>query len=711
MRRHAFWEGILPRNLVIVESPSKATTIKKFLGPDFEVLASVGHVVDLPKKGLGVDTRKNFNPKYVVVPGKEKVLTELRKASRGVDQVYLAPDPDREGEAISWHLARALELQHPLRAVFNEITKTGVKQGIENPREIDENLVNAQQARRVLDRLVGYKISPLLWRKVLRGTSAGRVQSVALRLICDREELIRAFVPEEYWSVTADLSRAKQKKTFQATLLRHKSQGEREKIALRSQEETDAVLKSLDGARWEVASADTKKTRSQPPPPYTTSSMQQDASTRVRFAPKKTMRVAQTLYEGIDVGAGDRTGLITYMRTDSTRISEEAQHAVRGYIDSHHGKSYIGPGPKSKQKSNVQGAHEAIRPTDVSRTPESLKSSLSTDEFKLYNLIWKRFVASFMAPAVFDSTRVIIDAGDYVFVANGSSLVFPGFYAVWGRDDKDSTLPVLEAGEVLDFHKLNPEQHFTEPPPRYTEASLIKELEERGIGRPSTYVPIISTIVDRKYVKVEQRRFVALTLGEKVNEVMKNHFPKIVDIGFTAQVETELDRVEEGDEEWTHVIKDFYDPFKLTLADAEKSIQAVEWPEVPIDELCPDCGKQLVIKHGRFGEFISCSDYPECKYSRQMTTKLGIPCPDDGGDIIERTTRKGRVFYGCSNFPKCRWASWDKPVPEPCVKCGGLMAQPSRGNRNILRCLSCGHEEPLRPAVQDSEPEPALAAL
>jgi DNA topoisomerase I len=705
------WEGILPRNLVIVESPSKATTIKKFLGPDFEVLASVGHVVDLPKKGLGVDTRKNFNPKYVVVPGKEKVLIELRKASRGVDQVYLAPDPDREGEAISWHLARALELEHPLRAVFNEITKSGVKQGIENPREIDENLVNAQQARRVLDRLVGYKISPLLWRKVLRGTSAGRVQSVALRLICDREDLIRSFVPQEYWSVEAELSRAKQKKTFVATLLRHKSQGDREKISLTSKEETDIVLKNLEGAKWEVVSADTKKTRSQPPLPYTTSSMQQDASTRARFAPKKTMRVAQALYEGIDLGAGDRTGLITYMRTDSTRISEEAQQAVRGYIQSHHSKSYIGQGPKSKQKANVQGAHEAIRPTDVSRTPDSVKSYLSNDEFKLYNLIWRRFVASFMAPAVFDSTRVIINAGDYVFVANGSSLVFEGFYAVWGREDKDSTLPALEAGEVLDFHKLTPEQHFTEPPPRYTEASLIKELEERGIGRPSTYVPIISTIVDRKYVKVEQRRFVALTLGEKVNDVMKNHFPKIVDIGFTAQVETELDRVEEGDEEWTHVIKDFYDPFKITLADAEKSIQAVEWPEVALDEECPDCGEQLVIKHGRFGEFISCSNYPECKYSRQMTTKLGIPCPDDGGDIIERTTRKGRVFYGCSNFPKCRWASWDKPVPEPCEKCGGLLAQPSRGNRNILRCLSCGNEEPLKPAVQDSEPEPALAAL
>ncbi len=704
----------MARNLVIVESPSKATTIKKFLGPDFEVLASVGHVVDLPKKGLGVDTRKNFNPKYVIVPGKEKVLIQLRKASRSADQVYLAADPDREGEAISWHLANALELTHPLRAVFNEITKSGVTQGIENPREIDERLVNAQQARRVLDRLVGYKISPLLWRKVLKGTSAGRVQSVALRLICDREEQIQSFVPEEYWSLDAVLSKLKKPKTFEASLLRHKEQGSRDKIALKSKEDTQKVLDNVGSVEWEVASVETKKTRSQPPLPYTTSSMQQDASTRVRFAPKKTMRVAQSLYEGVDLGAEGRTGLITYMRTDSTRVSEEAKVAVRSFIESKHGKQFIGPGPKGKQKANVQGAHEAIRPTDVSRTPDRVKEFLSNDEFRLYNLVWRRFVASFMAPAVFDSTRALINAGDYVFAANGSSLSFPGYYAVWPREEKDTTLPDLESGERLDLHKLVPEQHFTEPPPRYTEASLIKELEERGIGRPSTYVPIISTIVDRKYVTVKERRFHALTLGEKVNEVMKNHFPRIVDIGFTAQVESELDRVEEGGEEWTSVIKEFYDPFKETLAKAEKDMQAVEWPVQPLDEQCPDCGSQLVIKHGRFGEFISCSNYPQCSYARPLQKSLGIPCPEDGGDIIERRSRRGRIFYGCSNFPKCHWASWDEPVPEPCPVCGGLVVRPSRGNRNLLRCTKCGDERPLDAAPVDTaaiEPDlaPALA--
>jgi DNA topoisomerase I len=710
-------EGTLPRNLVIVESPSKATTIKKFLGPDFDVLASVGHIVDLPKNGLGVDTRKNFNPKYVVVPGKEKLLSELRRASRGVDQVYLAPDPDREGEAISWHLANALEIKHPLRAVFNEITKSGVQAGIDHPRQIDERLVNAQQARRVLDRLVGYKISPLLWRKVLRGTSAGRVQSVALRLICDREEEREAFVPEEYWTIQADLSQQKQKKTFEANLLRSRAQGDKEKLAVTNGDQANAILENVKGATWEVAAVEAKKTRSVAPPPYITSSMQQDASTRVRFAPKKTMRVAQALYEGVDLG-GDRVGLITYMRTDSTRVSNEAQAAVRGYIEGKFGKKYIGPGPKTKQKARAQDAHEAIRPTDVNRTPDSIKDFLSADEFKLYNLVWRRFVASFMAPAVFDSTRVLINAGDYVFAANGSVISFPGYYAVMSRDEKDTTLPTLTAGEILQLHAITPEQHFTEPPPRFTEASLIKELEEKGIGRPSTYVPIISTIVDRKYVTVEQRRFMPLELGKKVNEVMKLHFPRIVDIGFTAEIETELDRVEEGEQEWVGVIRDFYEPFKTTLAEAEKTIEAVEWPVEEIDEFCPDCGKQLVIKTGRFGQFISCSNYPECKYSRPIFDKLGIACPDDGGDIIRRRTKRGRIFYGCSNFPKCRWASWDEPIPQPCPVCGGLVVKVGR-EKNVLRCTVDGEHdvrsiaegESVPTVAPESEREPELASV
>lgn len=702
----------MPRNLVIVESPSKATTIKKFLGPDFEVMASVGHVVDLPKKGLGVDTRKNFNPKYVIVPGKEKLLADLRRASHSADQVYLAPDPDREGEAISWHLAHALEIEHPLRAVFNEITKTGVKEGIDHPREIDDRLVNAQQARRVLDRLVGYKISPLLWRKVLRGTSAGRVQSVALRLICDREEQIRAFRPEEYWTIAADLSKQKQRTTFEASLLRRKDQDGKDKISVKSEADARAVTENVEKATWQVASVESKKTRSQPPLPYTTSSMQQDASTRVRFAPKKTMRIAQALYEGKDLG-GERVGLITYMRTDSTRISDEAKNAVRGYIVGRHGKSYLGPGPRAKQKAHVQGAHEAIRPTDVNRTPDSIKAFLTTDELKLYNLIWRRFVASFMAPAVFDSTRVLIHAGDYVFAATGSTISFPGYYAVWSRDEKDRVLPSLSEGEVLDLRNLKPEQHWTEPPPRYSEAQLIKELEERGIGRPSTYVPIISTIVERKYVAVEQRRFVALPLGEKVNEVMKSYFPRIVDVRFTAEIEDELDRVEEGSEEWVTVVSDFYEPFKTTLAEAEKTMEAVEWPVEYIDEQCPECGKQLVIKHGRFGQFISCSNYPECKYSRQIQDKIGVACPEDGGDIIRRRTKRGRIFYGCSNFPNCRWASWDEPIAEPCPVCGGLVVRSSR-DRKVLRCTRGGDEHNLEAVIAHEtaaakEREPALA--
>jgi DNA topoisomerase-1 len=681
----------VPRNLVIVESPTKATTINKYLGPDFAVMASVGHVVDLPKNGLGVDTNRDFSPKYVIVPGKEKLLGDLRKASRSAENVYLAADPDREGEAISWHLAKVLDIQHPMRAVFNEITKSGVTHGIEHPREIDERLVNAQQARRVLDRLVGYKISPLLWRRVLKGTSAGRVQSVALRLICDREEERDAFVPQEYWTIDASLSRQGDRKTFLASLLRRKDQGDREKLTVDNEQDARAIAGVARTSEWKVVSVEAKKTRSMPSAPYTTSTLQQDASSRLRYAPRKTMRVAQSLYEGVDLG-GERAGLITYMRTDSTRVSDEAQAAVRAYINKSHGKDFIGPGPRTKQKANVQGAHEAIRPTDVFRTPESVKHYLSSDEQKLYDLIWRRFVASFMAPAQFDSTRVLIEAADYIFNATGSVITFPGYYAVWGRDDKDTSLPALTAGEPLDLQELKPEQHFTEPPPRYTEASLIKELEERGIGRPSTYVPIISTIVDRKYVKVEQRRFVPLDLGIKVNEVMREHFPRIVDIGFTAELESELDRVEDGSESWVDVVNGFYQPFQDTLAEAERSMKAVEWPEQPIDEVCPECGHQLVIKRGRFGEFISCSNYPTCRYARRIQDVIaGVQCPVDQGEIVRKKTKRGKIFYSCANYPGCEWSSWDEPVPEPCPVCGSLVVRKGRG-KNVLSCTVGGEE-------------------
>jgi DNA topoisomerase-1 len=695
---------VLANKLVIVESPSKAKTIEKFLGRDYRVLASVGHVIDLPTKGLGVDTRRNFAPKYVVIPGKEKVLLELRRASRDASEVYLAPDPDREGEAISAHLVRALEIPNARRAVFNEITKNAVQEAIQNPRGIDERLVDAQQARRILDRLVGYKISPLLWRRVEKHTSAGRVQSVAVRLICDREEAIRNFVPEEYWTLTAQLSKQKDRRTFNADLVRRLDQSEKEKLRISSGDEMNAILRELEGAEYRVLKVEERKTRSMPPPPYSTSSMQQDSSTKLRFSPKKTMKVAQELYEGIDLDMGEgRTGLITYMRTDSTRVADEAKRAVQGYIGDTFGSKYIGPGPRAKQKANVQGAHEAIRPTDVHRLPESLRRYLTPDQFKLYSLIWRRFVASFMAPAVFDAVRVSITAAKYLFVANGSTLSFDGYYAVWPRDEKDTTLPPLEAGEELRLRKLDPQRHFTEPPPRYTEASLVKELEELGIGRPSTYVPIISTIQQRKYVKLDNRRFVPLELGETVNRLMKQHFPEIVDVKFTAQVESGLDQVEDGDREWTALLRDFYQEFKRTLDQAESEMERVERPVIEIGEACPECGHPLVIKHGRFGEFVSCSNYPECKYSRQLQKKIGVPCPRCGADLVERRSRRGRIFYGCGTYPTCDYALWEKPLPQPCSSCGGLVAQSSRG-KPVVKCTECGREVPVERKPRELAP-------
>lgn len=676
--------------LVIVESPSKAKTIERFLGADFQVLASVGHVIDLPAKGLGVDTRRNFLPKYVVIPGKEKVLLQLRKACRQASEVFLAPDPDREGEAISAHLARALEIPQARRAVFNEITKSAVQEAIAHPRDIDEHLVDAQQARRILDRLVGYKISPLLWRRVQKHTSAGRVQSVAVRLICDREEQRRSFVPEEYWTLTAHLSKQKDRKVFAAELVRRADQAEKEKLRIGSGDEMRAVKDAVSGAVYTVLKVEERKTKSFAPPPYITSSLQQDASTRLRFSPKKTMKLAQELYEGVDLGDG-RAGLITYMRTDSTRIADEAQRAVKGYVSKQFGSKYVGPGPKTKQKANTQGAHEAIRPTYVQRLPEEVRAFLTPDQLKLYALIWRRFVASFMAPAIFDSVRAQIEAANYVFVANGSTLAFEGYYAVWSRDDKDTSLPELEEGEELKLHRLDDQQHFTEPPPPYTEASLVKELEDRGIGRPSTYVPIISTIQQRKYVKLENRRFVPLELGETVNRLMKQHFADIVDVAFTAQLESGLDQVEDGKREWTELLDDFYDDFKRHLKDAESSMERVERPVVEIGEACPECGQPLVVKYGRFGEFISCSNYPACQYKRQLQKKIGVLCPRCGGDLVERRSKRGRVFYGCGTYPTCDYALWDRPVAEPCPDCGGLMAQATRG-KPIIRCTVCGHE-------------------
>ncbi|TMB91703.1 MAG: type I DNA topoisomerase [Chloroflexi bacterium] len=700
----------MAKKLVIVESPAKAKTIEKFLGRDFEVKASMGHIIDLPKKGLGVNTRKDFAPQYEIIEKKDKLIDELKAASKRAGEVFLAPDPDREGEFIAWSLKHTLNLKDPRRAVFNEITKGAVQDAIKKPREIDEDLFNAQQARRVLDRLVGYKISPLLWRRIQSGTSAGRVQSVALRLVCDREAEIRAFVPEEYWSITATLSKQRQKETFEATLItrlkdiaelngnENSSESEEQpapaalngksprkekgRIKISSKEESDSILSDLQGATYSVLKVEEKEQRRQPNMPYTTSTLQQDASVRLFFKPKKTMSVAQQLYEGIELGERGHQGLITYMRTDSTRISEEAQAKVKSYIAQEYGQPYVGQGRTAKAKATTQDAHEAIRPTDVALTPQVVKSHLTPDQFKLYNLIWRRFVASFMTPAVFDTVRVDIVAAQYIFRATGSNLKFPGFYAVWPREEDEKLLPALTAQEVLDLHSLKPEQHFTQPPPRYTEASLIKELEEQGIGRPSTYVPIISTIQDRGYVDQEQRRFTPTWLGETVNEVMKKHFPDIVDTSFTAEMERKLDDVEEGRQSWTEFLHSFYGDFKATMEKAEAEMNRVQKPVEEMDEVCPECGRNLVIRTGRFGRFISCSGFPECRYRRSFMNKTGALCPQCGGDLVERKTRlKKRVFYGCSNYPTCNFATWERPVPDLCPNCGGLMVIP-RGRQD-----------------------------
>jgi DNA topoisomerase-1 len=675
----------------------------------------MGHIIDLPKKGLGVNTRKDFTPQYEIIERKDALINELKAASKRADEVYLAPDPDREGEFIAWSLKETLGLHNPRRAVFNEITKGAVQQAIRKPREINEDLFNAQQARRVLDRLVGYKISPLLWRRIQSGTSAGRVQSVALRLICDREAEIRAFVPEEYWSITALLSKTRQHERFEANLISRlkdisdfnvsenaidgeeqnigasngqngtkRLQTEKGRIKIANKEEADTILTELKDAVYMVLKVEEKEQRRQPYPPYTTSTMQQEASTRLSLKPKRTMSLAQQLYEGIELGAQGHQGLITYMRTDSTRVSDEAQAKVKEYIAQAYGQPYVGSGRTSKAKATTQDAHEAIRPTDVTLTPQVVKPHLTAEQFKLYNLIWRRFVASFMSAAVFDTVRVDIVANQYVFRATGSHLKFPGFYAVWQRDDEEKTLPALSTQEVLDLHRLMPEQHFTQPPPRYSEASLIKELEEQGIGRPSTYVPIISTIQDRGYVDQEQRRFVATWLGETVNEVMNKHFPEIVDTGFTAEMERKLDDVEEGRQSWKEFLRSFYGDFKVTMEKAEAEMDRVQKPVEAIDELCPECGRNLVIRTGRFGRFISCSGFPECRYRRSVVNKTGALCPVCQGDLVERKTKqKKRIFYGCSNFPTCNFAIWEKPIPDLCPDCGGLMIEPKVGQNPV----------------------------
>ncbi len=684
------------KSLVIVESPAKAKTIAKILGKDFFVKASAGHVRDLPKKGLGVDVKHNFQPQYEVLAEKAKVVNELREAAMEAQDIYLAPDPDREGEAIAWHLANILEdVSKPMRRIeFNEITKDAILRAIQHPRDIDQPRVNAQQARRVLDRLVGYKISPLLWQKVRRGLSAGRVQSVAVRLICDREDEIRKFQPKEYWSLTAELQKGAAKTAFPSELARWKGK----KPDIGSQAESDAIVAALSGVDYVVSKVTTKEQKRQPSAPFITSTLQQEASRRYGFTVKRTMTLAQQLYEGIELGSEGPVGLITYMRTDSVRIADEAWEEASQYIAERYGKQYLPPSRRQyASKKGAQEAHEAIRPTAIARTPESVKSHLTPDQFKLYRVIWERFAASQMANATLAVTSVDITAGDGTFRASDTKVVFPGYQAVYmetpeeddeAAEKKPSKLPDLAEGDKLKLKALNPKQHFTQPPPRFTEATLVRTLEEKGIGRPSTYAPTIATIQDRGYVEKDGRALTPTELGMQVNEQLVQHFPDIVDVNFTADMEDKLDSVETGEREWQLIISNFYEPFAQTLKTAAKEMKPVA---IPSGENCENCGAEMLIKSGRFGEFMACSKYPECKTTKPIIKKVGVGCKTPGceGDVIIKRTRTGKTFYGCSKYPECTFTSWDQPTDTHCVKCSTYMViKRSKAGRSFLLCTN-----------------------
>ncbi|HIC89288.1 MAG TPA: type I DNA topoisomerase [Anaerolineae bacterium] len=688
--------------LVIVESPAKARTVGRFLGRDYRVKASVGHVRDLLRSQLSVDVENNFQPRYRVPNEKRQIVKELTAEVARAAEVYLATDPDREGEAIAWHLMEAtgLEPERAKRVVFHEITKPAIEEAFAQPRPLDMDLVNAQQARRILDRLVGYKISPLLWERVRSRTSAGRVQSVALRLIVEREREIKAFVPEEYWSLAAELAkRTPQRPRFIAKL--HRIRGK--DFDLKTEAEVNAIVANLEGAIYEVATVRRGERRRKPVPPYTTSTMQQEASRRLGFTARRTMIVAQQLYEGIDLGAEGNVGLITYMRTDSVNVSAQAQEEARSFIKQQYGPQYLPPSPP-KYKTRAKGAqeaHEAIRPTSVFRTPQAIRPFLSKDQYALYNLIWRRFVASQMVPAILDTVSVDILAGPeqgerpYLFRATGSRIKFRGFLVVYEESkDEDAAmsengkwLPPLEKGELLDLVRLIPEQHFTQPPPRFTEATLVRALEEHGIGRPSTYAPILSTIQSRGYVEKEQRRLRPTDLGFVVCDLLVKHFPDVFEVGFTARMEESLDRIAVGKADWVQVLRDFYEPFSRMVAAAEQNMEHVHLENQETGEICELCGSPMVIKYGRYGKFIACSNYPACKNTKPFLVKIGVQCPECGGELVERRTRKGRFFYGCSNYPECKFSTWDRPVPTPCPVCGGLLVQ--KGKRK-LQCLKCG---------------------
>ena len=685
--------------LVVVESPAKAKTIKKYLGKNYNVLASNGHIRDLPKSQLGIDVENNFEPKYITIRGKGDLLTKLKKEAKAAKKVFLATDPDREGEAISWHLASVLEIdeKNTYRIAFNEITKSAVQSAVKSPRAIDKDLVDAQQARRVLDRIVGYKISPLLWKKVKKGLSAGRVQSVATRLVVDREREIEAFIPQEYWRIDAKLNKTGDRKKFTARFY-----GDNKgKIELTNELQVKGILSAIDGKDYFVKDVVTKTKSRTPAPPFITSTLQQEASRKLNFTSRRTMQAAQQLYEGVEVKGKGTVGLITYMRTDSLRIADVARDAAFDFIKSTYGNEYAPEKPRVyKTKKSAQDAHEAIRPSDVTILPDDIKDSVTPDLYKVYKLIWERFVASQMASAIYDTVTVDVGVADYIFKANGSTVKFPGFMKIYvesreTKEEEDVALPSLEKGEELKLSKLEENQHFTEPPARYTEASLIKAMEEEGIGRPSTYAPTITTILSRNYISRKGKALHPTELGTVITDLMIEYFKDIVDIEFTANMEEKLDSVEEGKIDWVKVVSDFYGPFNSTLKVAEDEIGKIKIEDEVSDVPCEKCGRMMVYKMGRFGKFLACPGFPECRNAKPIIKEAGANCPKCGSKLLVKKTKKGKTYYGCENNPTCEFMTWDTPISKECPKCGGLMLENKfRGNKRIY-CADekCGYEE------------------
>lgn len=685
-------------NLVIVESPAKAKTIEKYLGKRYKVIASMGHVRDLPRSQMSVDTEDNYEPKYITIRGKGPVVKELKKHAKKAKKVFLASDPDREGEAIAWHLSKILELEDSKenRVVFNEITKDAVKDSFKHPRGIEMDLVDAQQARRILDRLVGYNISPVLWKKVKKGLSAGRVQSVALKLVIDRENEIRNFKPEEYWTIEGEFRYKKSK--FTAKFLHYKNKP----YKLNKKEDVEKITAALDGDEFEITNVNKKEKTRNPANPFTTSTLQQEAARKLNFKARKTMMIAQQLYEGIDLKRQGTVGLITYMRTDSTRISDQAKSEAKNYIIDKYGNEYVSK-RKASGKQGDQDAHEAIRPTSTLRTPEEMKSFLTRDQHRLYKLIWERFVASQMAPAILDTIALDVTQNDIKFRANGQTIKFKGFMTLYveTKDDKDSDkenkLPKLEQGDKVTATQIEPAQHFTQPPPRYTEARLVKTLEELKIGRPSTYAPTIDTIQKRNYVKLESKRFMPTELGEIVYEQVKEYFPEIIDVEFTVNMETLLDKIAEGDMNWRKVVGDFYNSFKQDVERAEEEMEKIEIKDEPAGEDCEVCGSPMVIKMGRYGKFIACSNFPDCRNTKAIVKTIGVKCPTcKDGEVVERKSKKNRIFYGCSNYPECDFISWDKPVGRDCPKCNHYLVDKKKGRSSQVTCSNCDYKEEVQ---------------